>query len=178
MQEDFLKAALQDMFDAITMQDCLDGGISILMHCAGSEASETLSLEHFIVDLYITSWEYCETPEHIGEDSSALVQAFNPASQVNLSGPLVATGTQIQYSVLPTKQFEHNFEVSNKSLLAAIQIGQALSKASPRKNKSDIWQHHNADTFLLNSTEPSTMTILEPLGTKNTIKFTGTVASF
>ncbi|KAG2052117.1 hypothetical protein BDR06DRAFT_888520 [Suillus hirtellus] len=54
MQEDFLKATLQDIFDSITMQDRLDGGISILMYCAGSGASGTLSLEHFTINLYIT----------------------------------------------------------------------------------------------------------------------------
>ena len=59
------------------MQDRLDGGISILMHCAGSEASETLSPEHFTVDLYITPREYHEAPEQIGGDLSALVQAFS-----------------------------------------------------------------------------------------------------
>ncbi|KAG2033053.1 hypothetical protein BDR03DRAFT_1014708 [Suillus americanus] len=210
MQEYFLRAALQDMFDMITMQDCLDGGISILMRCAGSEASEALSPEHFTIDLYITPWEYHETPEHIGGDLSAFVQAFSeefviphlqhfsescciegivppqhyPTSQVNLSGPpflpgpLAATGAQIQCSAHPTKQFECDFEVSNKLLSAAIQMGQAVSKALPGKSKSDIQQHHNADTFLLNSTEPGTATISKPLGTKNMLKFTGTVASF
>ncbi|KAG2122418.1 hypothetical protein BD769DRAFT_1319738, partial [Suillus cothurnatus] len=34
-QEEFMDAALQDVFDTIAMQDRLDGGISILMHCAG-----------------------------------------------------------------------------------------------------------------------------------------------
>ncbi|KAG2158563.1 uncharacterized protein EDB93DRAFT_1076570 [Suillus bovinus] len=76
-QEDFLNAALQDLFDAITMQDCLDGGISILMRCAGSEASEMLSPEHFTVDLYITPWEYRETPEWIWGDLSALHTKFH-----------------------------------------------------------------------------------------------------
>lgn len=59
------------------MQDRLDGGISILMRCAGSEASEMLSPEHFTVDLYITPREHRETPERIGGDLSALVQAFS-----------------------------------------------------------------------------------------------------
>jgi len=59
------------------MQDCLDGGISILMHCAGSEALETLSPEHLTVDLYITPHEYHGTPERIGGDVSVLVQAFS-----------------------------------------------------------------------------------------------------
>lgn len=59
------------------MQDRLDGGISIFMHCAGSEAPETLSPEQFTVDLYITPREYREMPDHLGGDLSALVQAFS-----------------------------------------------------------------------------------------------------
>ncbi|KAG1758476.1 hypothetical protein EDD22DRAFT_745858, partial [Suillus occidentalis] len=71
-KEVFMKASLQDVFDTITMQDCLDDGISIFMHCAGSEAPEMLSPEHFTVDLYITPHEYREMPDHLGGDLSAL----------------------------------------------------------------------------------------------------------
>jgi hypothetical protein len=59
------------------MQDQLDGGISILMHCAGSEAPEPHSPERFTIELYITPREYHETPRRIGGDLSALVQAFS-----------------------------------------------------------------------------------------------------
>jgi hypothetical protein len=58
------------------MQDRLDGGISILMRCPGSEAPESHSPEQFTIDLYITPREYREVPERIGGDVSALVQAF------------------------------------------------------------------------------------------------------
>ncbi|KAG2108907.1 uncharacterized protein F5147DRAFT_652503 [Suillus discolor] len=139
------------------MQDRLDGGISILMHCAGSEASETLSLEHFTVDLYIMPREHHETPEWIGGDLSALVQAFSEefvilhlqryAEHCRMEGIIPPRHS------CPTKQFERDFEVSNKSLSAAVQMGQALANASPSKSKSDIRQHCNTDTFLLNAAQ-------------------------
>ncbi|KAG1864582.1 hypothetical protein C8R48DRAFT_601909, partial [Suillus tomentosus] len=71
-QEAFADAALQDVFDALAMQDRLDGGISILMRCTGSEASESHSPEQFTIDLYITPHKYHEMPERIGGDVSAL----------------------------------------------------------------------------------------------------------
>ncbi|KAG0699234.1 hypothetical protein DFH29DRAFT_877464 [Suillus ampliporus] len=165
-----LMRALQDLFDAITMQDRLDGGISILMRCAGSEASETLSPEHFTVDLAI------------GGDLSALVQAFSEefviphlqryAERCRIEGIIPPQHcAHIQCSACPTKQFEHDFEVSNKSLSAAVQMGQALAKASPSKSKSDVRQRQNADAFLLNATH--TATIPKPPGTKNMTKSNG-----
>lgn len=108
----------------------------------------------------------------------------DPASQVNpsgppfLPGPSVATGARIQCSARPTKQFERDFEVSNKSLSAAVQMGQALAKASPSKSKSDIRQRRNADAFLLSAAQQGTATVPKPPGTKNTTKSTGAAASF
>ncbi|KAG1823254.1 hypothetical protein DFJ58DRAFT_618776, partial [Suillus subalutaceus] len=74
--EELLEAVLQDIFDAIVMQDRLDGGISLLIHCHGSEATTALSPEHISLDLYITPCELCKTPERLGGDVSVLVQAF------------------------------------------------------------------------------------------------------
>ncbi|KAG1899706.1 uncharacterized protein F5891DRAFT_934359, partial [Suillus fuscotomentosus] len=64
--EELLEASLQDVFDALSMQDRLDGGISVLIQCAGSEAVS--SPENLPVDLYITPRELQETPERIGGD--------------------------------------------------------------------------------------------------------------
>jgi hypothetical protein len=58
------------------MQDRLDGGISLLIRCPGSQATDTLSAEHVAVDLYITPRELQEVPLRIGGDVSMLVQAF------------------------------------------------------------------------------------------------------
>ncbi|KAG1765194.1 hypothetical protein EV702DRAFT_940766, partial [Suillus placidus] len=66
------EAALQDVFDAITMQDRLDGGISLLIRCAGTNAGPTISPEKIALDLYITPRELHETPEQIGGDIAVL----------------------------------------------------------------------------------------------------------
>ncbi|KAG1734232.1 uncharacterized protein EDB91DRAFT_1025911, partial [Suillus paluster] len=70
--EEFVEAALQDIFDAVCMQDRLDGGISLLICCPGSNATSTLSAERIAVDLYITPRELHEVPERIGGDVSVL----------------------------------------------------------------------------------------------------------
>jgi hypothetical protein len=90
--EELLEASLQDVFDAVShssqcphliyvslvsqlsMQDRLDGGISVLIRCAGSEAVS--SPENLPVDLYITPRELQETPERIGGDLAVWVQVF------------------------------------------------------------------------------------------------------
>ncbi|KAG1767512.1 hypothetical protein EDD22DRAFT_773112 [Suillus occidentalis] len=64
--EELLEASLQDVFDVLTMQDHLDGGISVLIQCAGSEA--TTSPENLPINLYITPRKLQETPERIGGD--------------------------------------------------------------------------------------------------------------
>ncbi|KAG2121963.1 hypothetical protein DEU56DRAFT_692671, partial [Suillus clintonianus] len=53
-QKELVKATLQDVVDAIAMQDCLDGGISLLIRCAGSGVSPTMSPEKIPLELYIT----------------------------------------------------------------------------------------------------------------------------
>jgi len=58
------------------MQDRLDGGISLLIRCAGSEAVLTTSPEKVLLDLYITPRELQGTPQRIGGDTAVLVQAF------------------------------------------------------------------------------------------------------
>ncbi|KAG2744798.1 hypothetical protein P692DRAFT_20743077 [Suillus brevipes Sb2] len=70
------EAALQDVFDAITLQDRLDGGISLLIRCAGGEATASISPEQFPVDVYITPRELQESQARIGGDMAVLVQAF------------------------------------------------------------------------------------------------------
>ncbi|KAG1900179.1 uncharacterized protein F5891DRAFT_1188877 [Suillus fuscotomentosus] len=75
-QDDLLEAALQDVFNAITMQDRLDGGISLLIRCGGIEAGPNISPEQVPIDLYITPRELQETGQRIGGDLAVLVQAF------------------------------------------------------------------------------------------------------
>jgi len=58
------------------MQDRLDGGISLLIRCPGSQATANISAERVAVDVYITPRELQEVPQWIGGDVSMLVQAF------------------------------------------------------------------------------------------------------
>lgn len=58
------------------MQDCLDGGISLLIRCAGIDAGPNITPEQVPIDLYITPRELQETGQHIGGDIAVLIQAF------------------------------------------------------------------------------------------------------
>ncbi|KAI6012301.1 hypothetical protein BKA83DRAFT_16703, partial [Pisolithus microcarpus] len=69
---DLIEASLGDVFDAITLQDRLDGGLSVLVRCPGSD---TISAEELAVDVYVTPREILEN-EHVRGDSAMLVQAF------------------------------------------------------------------------------------------------------
>ncbi|KAF9231996.1 hypothetical protein BU15DRAFT_81740 [Melanogaster broomeanus] len=50
--EEFVDAASQDILDAITQQDRLDSGISVLIRCPGSAIGPKFSAERVAVDLY------------------------------------------------------------------------------------------------------------------------------
>ncbi|KAG2338065.1 hypothetical protein BDR05DRAFT_855841, partial [Suillus weaverae] len=58
--EELVESSLQDVFDSIAMQDCLDGGISILIRCPGFKADTTPSPEEVALDLYVTPRELQE----------------------------------------------------------------------------------------------------------------------
>ena len=60
----------------ITLQDHLDGGISLIIQCAGGEATPNISPEQVPIDIYITPCELQETPQRIGGDVAVLVQVF------------------------------------------------------------------------------------------------------
>ncbi|KAG1733402.1 uncharacterized protein EDB91DRAFT_1057459 [Suillus paluster] len=59
--KELLEALLQDVFDAASHLNRLDGRISILIRCAGSEV--VTSPENLPIDLYITPHKLQETPE-------------------------------------------------------------------------------------------------------------------
>ncbi|KAG1845223.1 hypothetical protein C8R48DRAFT_585607, partial [Suillus tomentosus] len=69
---ELVDAALQDVFDAITLQDRLDGGISLIIRCAGGEATLNISPEQIPIDIYITPRELQETAQRIGGDVAVL----------------------------------------------------------------------------------------------------------
>jgi hypothetical protein len=58
------------------MQDRLDGGISLLIRCAGYDTGANSSLDKVPIDLYITPRELQETPQRIGGDVAVWVQVF------------------------------------------------------------------------------------------------------
>ena len=68
------------------MQDCLDGGILLLIRCPGFEISPNLAAEKLTVDAYITSWELVQN-KHIDGDITMLVQAFCQEFAVCTSPP-------------------------------------------------------------------------------------------
>ncbi|KAI6033555.1 hypothetical protein BKA83DRAFT_108402 [Pisolithus microcarpus] len=69
---DLIEALLGDVFDAITLQDHLDGRLSVLVRCPGSD---TISAKELAVDIYITPCEILENECACG-DSAMLIQAF------------------------------------------------------------------------------------------------------
>ncbi|KAI6011366.1 hypothetical protein BKA83DRAFT_4012088, partial [Pisolithus microcarpus] len=70
--EELVGAALEDVFDAVTMQDRLDGGITVMLHCAGVKSTSTQTADEVTVDLYVTPRELRESPERIGGDIAVL----------------------------------------------------------------------------------------------------------
>ncbi|KAG6373648.1 hypothetical protein JVT61DRAFT_6311 [Boletus reticuloceps] len=72
-----LEASVSDVFDAITVQDRLDGGISLLIRCMGYEipSNMNMSADKVNVDVYITPRELVRN-EHVNGDTAMLVQAF------------------------------------------------------------------------------------------------------
>ena len=57
------------------MQDRLDGGLSILIRCPGSELPSNLAINKLTVDLYVTPRELVRN-ERVSGDAAVLVQAF------------------------------------------------------------------------------------------------------
>ncbi|KAI6032449.1 hypothetical protein EDC04DRAFT_2605189 [Pisolithus marmoratus] len=70
---DLVETSLGNVFDVITLQDHLDGGLSILVRCPGSDS--TISAEKLTVNVYVTPCEVLGY-EHVCGDSAMLVQAF------------------------------------------------------------------------------------------------------
>ncbi|KAG2339223.1 hypothetical protein BDR05DRAFT_1003493 [Suillus weaverae] len=158
-QKELCEAVLQDVFDAITMQDCLDGG------------SDAISLEKIPLDLYVTPREMHEAPQQIGGDVTVLVQVFAqefaiphlehftkccaiekikapkyfPATHVNTKGP-----QYLPAPVVPTGA------CLKKPTSAAIcegaeWVASVATKMNPLTSCSQIHQHWPADVFTANS---------------------------
>ncbi|KAG2126224.1 hypothetical protein DEU56DRAFT_758971 [Suillus clintonianus] len=161
-QKELCEAALQDVFDAITMQDRLDGGISLLIRCAGSDA---ISPEKIALDLYITPRELHEAPQQIGGDVAVLVQAFAQEFAVPHLQHFTkrcAIERSSHRSIAP-KSFLKNLQNSSPAVAgskqpnsAAIREGaewaaKVATKVNPLTPRSQIRQRRPADVFNANS---------------------------
>ncbi|KAH7904734.1 hypothetical protein BJ138DRAFT_974969, partial [Hygrophoropsis aurantiaca] len=58
--EQFLVESSGDIFDAIAMQDRLDGGMSVLLRCPGAELPSGISPQDIAIDIYVTPRELRE----------------------------------------------------------------------------------------------------------------------
>ncbi|KIM50938.1 hypothetical protein SCLCIDRAFT_33882 [Scleroderma citrinum Foug A] len=73
---DLIEASLGDVFDVITLQDRLDGRISLFIRCPGSEPLSNLAAEKITLDIYVTPHKLvCN--ECVSGDTAMLVQAFS-----------------------------------------------------------------------------------------------------
>jgi hypothetical protein len=60
----------------MTVQDHIDGGITLLMRCPGYHASEELTAENITVDIYISPHELLEGGTKMNENVAVMVQKF------------------------------------------------------------------------------------------------------
>ena len=67
---------ITDFYSQISMQDHLDGGISVLIQCPGTQASSTLTPDKIAVDLYIMLRELHAEQEQLSGEVTVMVQAF------------------------------------------------------------------------------------------------------
>ncbi|KAG1728115.1 hypothetical protein EDB19DRAFT_1913937 [Suillus lakei] len=171
--KELLEALLQDIFDALSMQDRLD----------------VTSPENLPIDLYVTPCELQETPKQIGGDLAVWVQVFaqefamphlkwfnqhcvveniQPPQHfaaahicvkgpLYLPGPVVATGTHIKCSAQPANTFMNELQTTatHDSPSAAIhggaEMGAGLSKKfSPLLTTphAQVRRCRHADTFM------------------------------
>ncbi|KIJ58534.1 hypothetical protein HYDPIDRAFT_34092 [Hydnomerulius pinastri MD-312] len=184
------KASLEDVFDAITMQDRLDSGISLLVQCAGVEAVPVITPDQITVDLYMTPRELHETREHISGDLAVLVQAFcqefaiphlhrfnrhceleiiNPPENPEPATPVSAQGPQ--HIPLPMAITGSRIQCLTVTSTPSVAIckAKAMSTKPPllttpaTLNKSQtIRQHRMAKMFVSNRATEKTTTSSEP----------------
>ncbi|KAG1834476.1 hypothetical protein EV424DRAFT_1341295 [Suillus variegatus] len=132
--EELLEASLQDIFDALSMQDHLDGGISVLIQCAGSEA--VASPENLPVDLYITPHELQETPERIGGDLAVWVQLLRLISMSRAHSIYLAQWLLLEHIYNVLLNLAHTFTQELKATAvhdapsAAIRRGAEMSEGT------------------------------------------------
>ncbi|KAG1728276.1 uncharacterized protein EDB91DRAFT_1086152 [Suillus paluster] len=132
-QDDLLEVGLQDIFNAVNLQDHLNSSISLIICCAGVVAGPKFLSEKIPLDIYITPCKLQATPECIGGDVAVWAQVFAqefpiPHLQCFLQSCAIEkvtplrcfpTGARIQCSVQPSEVFGSNLQACANDLEAA-----------------------------------------------------------
>ncbi|KAG1828057.1 hypothetical protein DFJ58DRAFT_737991 [Suillus subalutaceus] len=162
-----VEAALQDVFDALTIQDRLD-------------ATASTTPEQLPINVYITPRELHESSERIGGDVAVWVQAFaqefaiphlqrfntrcliedikpqRQSSHISSKGPqhlpapMVATGARIQCSAQAAQAFSGELQASTARIAPSAAIREVADIGASREKKnaaspSTVRRHRNAD---------------------------------
>ncbi|KAG9310641.1 hypothetical protein JVU11DRAFT_9216 [Chiua virens] len=160
-KNELLRAAHGDLFDAITTQDCLDGGLSILIHCPGTQATQMLSFDRISLDVYVTPREFA-LPHLHHYTKHCRVEAVTPivhrflGSSIGVTGlqhlppPIEAPSSHLQCSVLSPEAFINSTIMPTiwSNLCDAVNNNQILPTNLPQTPTS-VHRHHPADVFEL-----------------------------
>ncbi|KAG1884168.1 hypothetical protein F4604DRAFT_1920019 [Suillus subluteus] len=158
--EELVEAALQDIFDAIVMQDWLDGGILFLFIATAlkpqQHSRQNTSLWTFTLCLancmklqsaWVEMYQCWHKPlgkslqfptcnvslNAVISRALSLRVTVNPAAPPHLPAPMVATGACIHCSACPSRQFKHDLQVDLKSKTppsSAVREGREMALAN------------------------------------------------
>jgi len=73
---DLLEESLKDVYNALTVMDRIDGGISLLLRCPGYRPPKGISLEDVTLDVYFSPRELAEGGRKVGLSIDTLIQIF------------------------------------------------------------------------------------------------------
>ncbi|KAG6370999.1 hypothetical protein JVT61DRAFT_10716 [Boletus reticuloceps] len=128
-KRELIEASLNDLFDTVTMQDRLDGGISVLLRCPGFQSHIPLTADQITVDAYVTPRELIRN-EHVSGDMAVLVQAFCEefAMLHTYSNPLIS---RLQCTgVLDTSKYSAANGTRHLSASAAIRASASVASSA------------------------------------------------
>ncbi|KAH7902800.1 hypothetical protein BJ138DRAFT_967103, partial [Hygrophoropsis aurantiaca] len=74
LEKQFLRDTTGNIFDAIAVQDRLDGGMTVMVHCPGAEATPNIPAEDIALDVYVSPRELNQSPEKVGEITVAIIR--------------------------------------------------------------------------------------------------------
>ncbi|KAI6028160.1 hypothetical protein EDC04DRAFT_2605810 [Pisolithus marmoratus] len=161
---DLVEVSLGNIFDAITLQDCLDGRLSILIRCPGSDS--TISAEKLTVDVYVTPHEVLGYKCVCG-DPAMLIQAFCQEFAIphlqcfTEQCKIESIRAPKPHSPLTSVQWVQSpsFSAGQITFLLLIKKAQSSSTLITSLHQHSTCHHRPADAFL----HPATTTSLEPI---------------